>query len=270
MTGGLGEVLVVGARPAGPGPPAGPAACGVGARLIDRGLDRVHESRALAIQPRTLEVLAGLGVTDELVAGGNRAVRLRVHVRGRVLTVPMFDFGLEGTACPFLLLLSQAGTERVLGEYLAAAGGPAERGGVQGGLSNAAAAAPAARRHRDGREEVVPARYVAGCDGGHGSVRRLAGIRFEGSCYPQAFVLADTEADGVEPARRMCLSPRRGCCSFSRSSRRPRGGCWPCGPPPSARHPLNPASSTRLRPPPAPTPAAPRRLPARCGRPTSR
>jgi len=45
----------------------------------------------------------------------------------------------------------------------------------------------------------VSARYVAGCDGGHSSVRRLAGIRFEGSSYPQTFVLADTEADGVEP-----------------------------------------------------------------------
>jgi FAD binding domain len=31
-------------------------------RLIDRQLDRVHESRALAIQPRTLEVLAAFGI----------------------------------------------------------------------------------------------------------------------------------------------------------------------------------------------------------------
>src|SRR5262249_54424413 len=157
MTGGLGEVLVVGARPAGPGPPAGPAACGVGARLIDRGLDRVHESRALAIQPRTLEVLAGLGVTDELVAGGNRAVRLRVHVRGRVLTVPMFDFGLEDTAYPFLLLLSQAGTERVLGGDLAAGGGPVGRGGGLARPGDAAGAPPAPLRPRRGRAGVLPA-----------------------------------------------------------------------------------------------------------------
>src|SRR5262249_13742826 len=83
------------------------------------------------------------------------------------VAVPLFAFGLEDPACPFLLLLSQAGTERVLGEYLAAAGVRVERGVELAGLSNAADAATATLRHRDGREEVVPARYVAGCDGGH-------------------------------------------------------------------------------------------------------
>jgi 2-polyprenyl-6-methoxyphenol hydroxylase-like FAD-dependent oxidoreductase len=199
MTGGLVDVLVVGAGPTGLALAAELAAFGVRARLIDRGLDRVHESRALAIQPRTLEVLAGLGVTDELIADGNRAVQLRMHVPGRGLTVPMFDLGLDDTAYPFLLFLSQAETERVLGEHLAAAGVPVERGVELAGLSNAADAATATLRHRDGREEVVSARYVAGCDGGHSTVRHLAGIRFEGSSYPQTFVLADTEADGVEP-----------------------------------------------------------------------
>jgi 2-polyprenyl-6-methoxyphenol hydroxylase-like FAD-dependent oxidoreductase len=199
MTGGLVDVIVVGAGPTGLTLAAELAAFGVRARLIDRGLDRVHDSRALAIQPRTLEVLAGLGVTDELVVGGNRAVQLRMHVGGRVLAMPMFDLGLDDTAYAFLLFLSQAETERVLGEQLAAAGIAVERGVELAGLGNAADAVTASLRHSDGREEVASARYVAGCDGGHSTVRRLAAIRFEGSSYPQTFVLADTEADGVEP-----------------------------------------------------------------------
>jgi 2-polyprenyl-6-methoxyphenol hydroxylase-like FAD-dependent oxidoreductase len=214
MTGGLVEVLVVGAGPTGLALAAELAAFGVRARVIDRGLDRVHESRALAIQPRTLEVLSGLGVTGELIAGGNQAVQLRLHVPGRVLTVPMFDLGLDDTAYPFLLFLSQAETERVLGEHLAAAGVPVERGVELAGLSDAADAATATLRHRDGREEVVPARYVAGCDGGHSTVRRLAGIRFEGSSYPQTFVLADTEADGVEPGAAHVFLSDRGMLFF--------------------------------------------------------
>ena len=214
MTGELVDVLVVGAGPTGLALAAELAAFGVRARLIDRGLDRVHESRALAIQPRTLEVLAGLGVTDELIAGGNRAVQLRMHVPGRVLTVPMFDLGFDDTAYPFLLFLSQAETERVLGESLAAAGVPVERGVELAGLSNAADAATATLRHRDGREEVVSARYVAGCDGAHSSVRRLAGISFEGSSYPQTFVLADTEADGVEPGAAHVFASETGMLFF--------------------------------------------------------
>src|SRR5216683_3619626 len=146
MTGGLIEVLVVGAGPTGLTLAAELAAFGVQARLIDRGLDRVHESRALAIQPRTLEVLAGLGVTDELIAGGNRAVQLRMHVPGRVLAVPMFDLGLDDTAYPFLLFLSQAETERILREHLAAAGVHVERGVELTSLSETADTATAARR----------------------------------------------------------------------------------------------------------------------------
>jgi 2-polyprenyl-6-methoxyphenol hydroxylase-like FAD-dependent oxidoreductase len=40
---------------------------------------------------------------------------------------------------------------------------------------------------------------VVGCDGAHSTVRRQAGIGFEGAAYPQTFLLADLEVDGLEP-----------------------------------------------------------------------
>lgn len=193
------EVLIVGAGPTGLALALQLAAFGVRPRLIDRNTERVHESRALAIQPRTLEVLTGIGVTESLVAAGNRAVQLRMHVRHRVLTVPMFDLGLDDTSYPYLLFLSQAETERILEQRLTAAGVSVERGVELTGLNNAADPAVATLRHPDGHEEVISTRYVAGCDGAHSTVRRLAGIRFEGRSYPQTFVLADAEADSIEP-----------------------------------------------------------------------
>jgi hypothetical protein len=45
-------------------------------------------------EPRTLEVLAGFGVADELVTRGNPAMQLRTHVPGRVVRLPLFDIGL--------------------------------------------------------------------------------------------------------------------------------------------------------------------------------
>ena len=191
------DVLVVGAGPTGLTMAAQLAAFGVRVRVVDRAVDRVHESRALAIQPRTLEVLSSLGVTDELVAGGNRTVRLCLHVRGRERAVPLFDLGLQDTAYPYLLFLSQAETERILGEHLTAAGLGIDRGVELVGLDQTPDGAVASLRHADGREEPVSARYVVGCDGAHSTVRHLAGIGFEGGSYPQTFVLADLEADGV-------------------------------------------------------------------------
>jgi 2-polyprenyl-6-methoxyphenol hydroxylase-like FAD-dependent oxidoreductase len=218
MTGSVADVLIVGAGPTGLTLALHLAAFGVQARVVDRGLDRVHESRALAIQPRTLEVLTRFGITDDLVACGNPAVQLRMHVRGRVLAVPMFDLGLADTAYPYLLFLSQAETERILEAHLAAAGVTVDRGVELVDLSSTPDAAVATLRHRDGREEHVLARYVVGCDGAHSTVRRLAGIGFgfgfEGSSYPQTFVLADVEADRVEPGAAHVFLSERGMLFF--------------------------------------------------------
>ncbi|HEX2773886.1 MAG TPA: FAD-dependent monooxygenase [Micromonosporaceae bacterium] len=214
MTNGPADVLIVGAGPTGLALAAQLAAHGVRPRLIDRAHDRVHESRALAIQPRTLEVFEGLGVTDQIIAAGNRAVQVRMHVRHRVLSAPLFDLGLDDTAYPYVLFLSQAETERILDEHLRATGVAVERGVELVDLNCTADAAVARLRHRDGREEQVDVRYVAGCDGAGSSVRRLTGIAFEGSAYPQTFVLADAEADGIEHGAAHVFLSERGILLF--------------------------------------------------------
>ncbi|HZY28735.1 MAG TPA: FAD-dependent monooxygenase [Jiangellaceae bacterium] len=193
------DVLVVGAGPTGLTLAAQLAAHGIRPRLVDRSRDRVNESRALAIQPRTLEVLAGLGITDRLVALGNAAVQLRLHTGHREVAVPLFDIGLADTAYPYLLFLSQAETERILSDHLTTSGMTVERGVTLTGLRAGRDAVTAMLRHGDGSAEQISARYVVGCDGAHSSVRAAVGIGFAGSSYPQTFVLADTEADGITP-----------------------------------------------------------------------
>jgi 2-polyprenyl-6-methoxyphenol hydroxylase-like FAD-dependent oxidoreductase len=193
------DVLIVGAGPTGLSLAAQLAAHGVRPRLIDRGTGPVPESRALAIQPRTLEVLASLGVTDRLIAAGNPTVRLRLHAPGRDVSVPLFDLGLADTAYPYLLFLSQAETERILEEHLATVDVAVQRRAELVDLRQSGQVVVARVRHHDGREEVATARYVVGCDGARSAVRRLAGIAFRGGTYAQSFLLADLEADGIDP-----------------------------------------------------------------------
>jgi 2-polyprenyl-6-methoxyphenol hydroxylase-like FAD-dependent oxidoreductase len=158
----------------------------------------VHESRALAVQPRTLEVLRGLRVARELIARGNNAMWVQLHAGGRVVPIRLFGLGLDDTAYPFLLFVSQAETEQLLGDYLAAAGVPVERGVEVVGFHADPDAVICTLRHRDGRTEQLRARYLVGCDGAHSTVRRGAGIPFTGGVYPQTFALADLEADGLD------------------------------------------------------------------------
>jgi 2-polyprenyl-6-methoxyphenol hydroxylase-like FAD-dependent oxidoreductase len=190
------DVLVVGAGPTGLTLAAQLRAFGATVRIVDRQLDRVHESRALVIQPRTLEVLRGLNVTRELIARGNDAVWIQLHAGNRSVRIRVFGLGLADTAYSFLLFLSQAETEQVLLDHLAGFGVHAERGVELVGSQADPDGLTCTLRLPDGRTEQVRTRYLVGCDGAHSSVRRDARIPFEGGVYPQVFTLADLEVDG--------------------------------------------------------------------------
>ena len=192
------DVLVVGAGPTGLTLAAQLRVFGATVRIVDRQLDRVHESRALAVQPRTLEVLRGLGVAEELVARGNDAVWVQLHAGGRVVRIRLFRLGLDDTAYPFLLFVSQAETEQVLGDHLATGGILVERGVELTAFQADDDGVTCTLRHRDGRTDQMRARYLVGCDGASSTVRRAAGIPFKGGAYPQTFALADLEADGLD------------------------------------------------------------------------
>jgi len=194
------DALIVGAGPTGLALAAQLERFGASFRLVDRLEDRTHESRALAIQPRSLEVLAAAGVARTLVERGNDSVEVRLYSGERVVPIRLFELGLEDTAYPFLLFLSQAETERVLGEHLAGRGVRVERGVELVDFNDGGRMVRCRLRHADGRTEEVGAQYLVGCDGAHSTVRHLSGIAFEGGAYPQTFALADLEVEGeLEP-----------------------------------------------------------------------
>jgi 2-polyprenyl-6-methoxyphenol hydroxylase-like FAD-dependent oxidoreductase len=195
------DVLIVGAGPTGLTLAAQLQTFGVRFRLIDRNTDRVHESRALAVQARTVEIFDALGIGEALVKRGNPSVRLALHFEhGAVAQVELAGFAAKDTRFPFILFVSQAETEALLSSAVIAAGGSIERA-VE--LVEAIPDGHEVRcrlRHGDGREERIRASYVVGCDGAHSAVRKQAEIPFEGDAYLQDFMLGDVEADGpIEP-----------------------------------------------------------------------
>lgn len=194
------DVLVVGAGPTGLTLAAELRSRGVSFRIVDRAPDAVHESRALAIQARTLEVLAPLGVSRELVAAGDPATVLLMHSTKRTARVRLFEEGLDETAYAFLLFLSQAETERILLDHLADSGVAVERDVELLRLAQSGSDVTCTVRTARGEAEIR-ARYVVGCDGAHSAVRHSSGVGFSGTAFPQTFVIADLEADGLEPGR---------------------------------------------------------------------
>jgi 2-polyprenyl-6-methoxyphenol hydroxylase-like FAD-dependent oxidoreductase len=189
--------LIVGAGPTGLALAAQLRWFAVPFRIIDRSFDRAHESRALAVQARTLEILDSLGLADAMVARGSRSARLVMHLGGRrIAAVTLEDFGAADTRYSFILFISQAETERILGEHLSRSDVAIERGVELVSFEHADEHLYCELRHSDGREERIRAAYLLGCDGAHSAVRKGAGFTFQGGSYPEDFVLGDVEADG--------------------------------------------------------------------------
>jgi 2-polyprenyl-6-methoxyphenol hydroxylase-like FAD-dependent oxidoreductase len=91
------DVLIVGAGPTGLTLAAQLRTFGIRFRLIDRAWDRGHESRALAVQARTLELLDSIGLAEPLVARGNPSARVVIHIEGRVAEMQLSDFAARDT-----------------------------------------------------------------------------------------------------------------------------------------------------------------------------
>jgi 2-polyprenyl-6-methoxyphenol hydroxylase-like FAD-dependent oxidoreductase len=210
------DVLIVGAGPTGLILASQLHAFGVRFRLVDRAFNRANESRALAVQARSLEILQNLGLGEQLVRRGNASARLVLHFEGGALAeARLGDFGATDTRFPFILFVSQAETEAVLGDQLAAAGVVIERGVELVDLNQDGEGVSCVLRHAGGREQRVHARFLAGCDGAHSTVRKQAGIPFEGDAYLQDFLLGDIEVDGpLEPGTLHSFPGGRGVALF--------------------------------------------------------
>ena len=77
------RILIVGAGPVGLAASIELGRRGMTPRLIDRDAAPAPESRALAVNPRTLEILEPSGATERMLAQGNRIFRLIVRTPER-------------------------------------------------------------------------------------------------------------------------------------------------------------------------------------------
>lgn len=189
------DVLVVGAGPTGLTLAIQLLSRGVTTRLIDQDPGLPKLSRAIGIQPRTMETLDMMGVADRLLKIGHRGLRTNVYVGGR--RQAGIDMTCADSEYAFIVHLPQNRTEEVLRSRLAELGGSVESGTELLGFVQDADAVTATLEDGEGREVQVTASYLVGCDGAHSAVRRLLDVSFEGQPYPFDWLLADTELDGV-------------------------------------------------------------------------
>lgn len=186
--------LVVGAGPVGLAAALFLARDGVRTRVIDKRPPRpATQSRALAVNPRTLALLAPTGITDRMLALGLPIRGATIWRRGR--EIGHVSFGELDDPHPFLLALSQHATEELLHDALVALGGRVERGIELTSCANVENGVRAELAHEDGTTDTVDVPWLFAADGSRSAARASLGINFPGPERGRAWHLVDVPLD---------------------------------------------------------------------------
>jgi 2-polyprenyl-6-methoxyphenol hydroxylase-like FAD-dependent oxidoreductase len=186
-------ILIVGAGPVGLALALDLHRRGVNYRIVDKSAGPADQSRALAIQARTLEIFENLGVVDQIVNAGHKLSAMNVNARGKQilhLSLSQLD-----SPYPYILSLPQSQTEAILIQALEKLGGKVERQVELVNVWQNAYSVQATLKHANSPTEEVTAGWLVACDGAHSTVRSCLNINFAGSQYPETWLLADVKID---------------------------------------------------------------------------
>lgn len=198
------DVLIAGAGPVGLFLANECARRGIRFRLIEERAGQSVHSKALAIFPRTMEILEMAGLVGPFLDQANRVTGVSVITHGRRLA--HMRFAPEETPYSFVAMVPQNVSENLLLDELRRRGGNVEydtkfvTAAQSGDLVNATV-------ERNGERASVTASIVVGCDGAHSAVRRTAGLSLEGGEYRASFMLADIETNQALPSDELQLCP---------------------------------------------------------------
>jgi 2-polyprenyl-6-methoxyphenol hydroxylase-like FAD-dependent oxidoreductase len=191
------DILVVGAGPTGLMLANQLARRGLKLLIIDRHSGPAQQTRAMAVQARTMEIYAKMGVIEEALACGAVASGANMWANGQwTARIPIGDIGRDLSPYPFVLMLGQDENERILGAELGKHGVATHWNTELVALDQSLDHVEVTLKHQDGSSRKINAKWVMGCDGAHSAVREMSGIGFPGAPYEQTFFVADTEATG--------------------------------------------------------------------------
>ena len=198
------DVLIVGAGPVGLFLANECARRGLRWRLVETRSGQSEHSKALAIFPRTLEIFDMAGIVDPFLKVANHVTTVAVIAQHRPLARLRFE--PDGTPYPFVGMVPQDVTEKILVEELRRKGCAAEYETTfisavdhDGHIT--------ATLDRKGERFEVTALFLVGCDGAHSAVRHLLGLPFEGAQYDVSFMLADVDTNEVLTGDELHLCP---------------------------------------------------------------
>lgn len=181
-------LLIVGAGPTGLSLALFLNNLGLSCRIIEKNKRVNSLSRALCIQPRTLEIFEMLGIEEKFLSSGHKVHGVQLWTDGRCAA--KVSYREIPTSYPYLLVIPQSEIEQILEAELKKRKIKVERGKELISL-HASGDRPIAVIQEDDEQEELQPPFIIGCDGAHSTVRHQCGFSFDGKQYPETFSLGD-------------------------------------------------------------------------------
>lgn len=163
---------------------------GIPFKIIDNDGEPTPESRALAINARTLEILEPAGVTEKLIKAGNKVEK--ITVRSQQQTLLNVDITQSPHKFNYLLVLPQSQTETILIETLK------EQTQTIDWYTSLKSITHLDNLFKcnlttNNEQKTIITKNLIGADGAHSTVRKELGFSFGGESNPDIWSLADVE-----------------------------------------------------------------------------
>ena len=184
------QAIIVGAGPVGLMLAGELRLAGVDVVVLEQRLTRSGESRGVGFTARATELFRQRGLLRRL---GEVEISRNGHFGGIPLDFGVLEgshFGVRG--------VPQHRVERMLEEWVTELGATVLRGHRLTGLRESGGTVTVTAEGPDGPAEHSAA-HLVGCDGGHSTVRQLAGFDFPGSDATREMYLADVVGGTIRP-----------------------------------------------------------------------
>lgn len=201
------DVLIVGAGPAGLMMACQLALRQIPFRIIDKKEQPANYSGALIVHARSLEIFRQMGIAEAAIQKGIIANEIQIVFNGKKsFIVPIGNIGSGLSPFPYLFLLEQSETERLLIKFIRDRGYSVGRKTEFLHFSQDSGEFLSVLKTENGHEETVKSKYLIAADGAHSTIRKQLQIPFEGETHAVSLFVSDCKAETNFPPGQICFS----------------------------------------------------------------
>lgn len=196
------DVLIVGAGPTGLTAACSFAAFGINFMIIDKKKTQSKHSKAIGIQPRTLEIFENIGIADSFTYQGTTIKGISVITATQKIYNPQIKTHVPCLSKYPITFLEQRFTEKILIKHLNTLGHQVQWEHELIKSENLATNVTAKIKDKNQKITNIKARWLIAADGAQSTVRQQSKIDFPGGTYNSNFSLADITIDSKVPENR--------------------------------------------------------------------